>query len=459
MDEKTLQTAPLGIASKLRSTMKSFQTKARRMKPGIVKLALMVLLGGVTTFADGGDFRISLPKQSRVTPVQQLNREGVKELKRGHLNKAKERFVKAYLLDPDDPFTLNNLGYIAELEGDADRALRYYQLASNTSTEAVIDDASASGLKGQPVNAALQSSAASAYQANRADFRAMSLLEKGRVFEAEIVLRNAVHADSKNPFLLDSLGYVMESEGDLQGALQYYSDAASLHSDERVLLTPLKRWRGKPISEVAARNANVVRETIEKGDNTDDQVARLNLRGVSALNHSDATDAQKYFTDAYRLDPQNAFTLNNIGYLGELNGDRETAEMYYEAARAARQANERVTYATRADAEGRRVGSLAGMNEDDVEATLQAMQEKKRRARRPIQLMLRSSGAAPVPNDVRQPPPLGVPTPPLPAPQLPDRDLAPPDRAPSSPRSAPQIPLSTPNPPPPQTPAPPQADQ
>src|SRR5438132_14159427 len=100
--------------------------------------------------------------------------------------------------------------------------------------------------------------------------------------------------------------------------------------------------------------------------------ARLYLHEFSALNHNDACDARKFFTDAYQIDPQNAYTLNNLAYIDELSGDRETAEMYYEAARVARQANERVTYATRADAEGRRVGPLAETNQDAVEVTLKA---------------------------------------------------------------------------------------
>jgi Flp pilus assembly protein TadD len=408
----------------------------------------------------GVDFRLSLPKGSRATPVQQLNREGVRELKRGHTKKAKEHFVKAYLLDPDDPFTLNNLGYIAELEGDVDRALKYYQLAASNSTEAVIDDASRKGLKGQPVSMAFQSSKSSEYPGNKANFQAMTLLEKGRVFEAEIVLRNAIRTDPKNPFLLDSLGYVMESEGDLQSALQYYSEAANQGSEERVLLTPLKRWRGKTITEIANRNAESVREAIAKGDDTETQVSRLNMRGVSALNHNDSTDAQKFFSDAYQLDPQNAFTLNNLGYMDELSGDRETAEMHYEAARSGRQANERITYATRAEAEGRRVGPFAETNQDAVDATLRAIQQSKRRVRRPIQLMVRDNGASAAPSaEPKAQPPLPVPTPPLPQPTLPDRDLAPPSTQPSPTERQPQPPASSPQPPPGQPSAPPRANQ
>lgn len=412
----------------------------------IVRIVLILFLMGVPGLAQWGDLRVPLPAKARATPVQELNRDGVKELKRGHIKKAKQRFVKAYLLDPDDPFTLNNLGYIAETEGDVDRALKYYQLAATTSTEAVIDEASRKGLRGQPVNMAFQSSKTSVYQGNKANFQAMTLLEKGRVFEAERVLKDAIQNNPKNPFLLDSLGFVMESQGDLQSALQYYTEAADLRSDERVLLTPQKRWRGKTISEIAAHNAEEVKQSMAKGEDTAAQVARLNLRGVAALNHNNATDARKFFSEAYRIDPQNAFTLNNLGYMDELNGDRETAEMYYEAARVARQANERVTYATRPDAEGRRVGPLAESNQDAVEVTLKAIQQRKRQARRPVQLVVRSASVQPAGNEPRQQQPIGVPTPPLPPPRLPDRDTAPQGQQPSAPSNQPRVQPSAPNP-------------
>jgi len=426
--------------------MQKTRTTARA---AVRQLVFAMLLSGCV-FAQKGDFRIPLPKKSPETPVQQLNREGVKELKRGRVSRAKERFVKAYLLDPDDPFTLNNLGYIAELEGDADRALRYYKLSAATRTDAVIDDASIAGLKGQPVSSALQSSEASVYQKNHANFQAMALLEKGRIFEAEMILKRAVAADPKNPFLLDSLGYVMESEGDLQAALKYYSEAASLNSDERVVLTPRKRWRGRPISEVAANNANLVKEALSKGEDNAAQVARLNLRGVSALNHNDTAAARKYFAEAYELDPSNAFTLNNVGYVAELVGDRETAEMYYEAARTAAEANERVTYATRPDAEGRRMTTVAETNQGDVDETLKAIQRQKRRTRHPIQLMLRNGSVAPpAAGPQQQPEPQrGVPTPTLPPPQLPERDTSPQPQQMSPPNPQPLPSDQSPPPPP-----------
>src|SRR5205814_6772997 len=70
------------------------------------------------------DLRITIPKRTQATPVQKLNRDGVKEIQKHHLAKAERLFYKAYLIDPDDPFTLNNLGYISELQGKIERAQR-----------------------------------------------------------------------------------------------------------------------------------------------------------------------------------------------------------------------------------------------------------------------------------------------------------------------------------------------
>src|SRR5260370_7891761 len=80
------------------------------------------------------DMHLPLPKKSDYTPVQQLNRDGVKALQKRDIGKAKRLFYKAYLIDPDDPFTLNNLGYVAKLEDDLDRAhLYYHHPPANTS--------------------------------------------------------------------------------------------------------------------------------------------------------------------------------------------------------------------------------------------------------------------------------------------------------------------------------------
>src|SRR5579885_1547186 len=105
--------------------------------------------------ASAGDLKIKIPRRSILTPVQRLNREGVEAVKKHNLSKAEQLFYKAYLYDPEDSFTLNNLGYIAELQGQLDRAQRFYSLAAAQPSDAVVDIASSKRAQGQPMSAAL----------------------------------------------------------------------------------------------------------------------------------------------------------------------------------------------------------------------------------------------------------------------------------------------------------------
>ncbi len=60
------------------------------------RLSLVALLAGAQA-----ELRIPLPKKSKYTPVQQLNRDGVAALKKHDIDKAKRLFYKAYLIDPE----------------------------------------------------------------------------------------------------------------------------------------------------------------------------------------------------------------------------------------------------------------------------------------------------------------------------------------------------------------------
>ncbi len=380
--------------------------------PGL--LALQLLAGSSRGWAS--DLKVNIPERGVSTPSQRLNRDGVAELKRGHQGKAKRLFYRAYLLDPDDPFTLNNLGYVAELEGDADRALRYYALASRSHTDATIDRSNVAALQGKPLDQAFRQVQDSDQEVSRINERAIVLLQQGQVFEARNLLRSALQNHPRDPFLLNNLGAALEAVGDSEGALRAYSSAAAVHSTQRVIVTPRAKWRGRPVSQVASDNALAVSQQMAKGEGVEASTARLNLRGVAALNDNNPSAAGEFFLQAYKLDPQNAFTLNNLGYIAELAGDRESAQMYYDAARSGRDAKAKVSYATRRDAEGQKIDTLASGNESDVDATLKAIQEAKRHAQRPIGLKHRDGTSV---NENEQPatpvPPIDMRAPPMPA--------------------------------------------
>ena len=239
-------------------------------------------------------------------------------------------------------------------------------------------------------------------------------MRQGRIFEAKSVLQTALPRHSQDPFLLNNLGFAMESVGDLEGALHYYSAAASLHSNKTIVVTPRDKWRGKPISQIAEANARTISEQIARGEGTEAATARLNLRGVAALNDNHPSEARQLFLQAYQQDPSNSFTLNNLGYITELQGDVESAQEYYEAARSGTDANGRVTYSTRPDAEGQKMFRLANNNQSEVQTTLQTMQTARRQGQQPIELIHRDEGTGNAELPAKPVPPVGIQGPPMP---------------------------------------------
>jgi Flp pilus assembly protein TadD len=340
--------------------------------------------------ARAGDIKITLPKRSHLTPVQRLNQEGVEALRKHSYEKAETFFYKAYLLDPDDPFTLNNLGYISELQGQVDRAQRFYTLAGQVATDAAIEKASSRRLEGRSLKEAL-AIPDTPLQINRDNVEAVRLLSQGRGPEADLLLQKSLKTDPKNVFTLNNLGVAKEMEGESQEALRFYDSAAAVSSDAAAVVTLNKSWRGKPVAEMAAQNARSLRTRLETQMTRELQSAELNTRGVSAINRNELQTAQQDFLKAYALDPDNAFANNNIGYLSEIEGDRETAQFFYDRAQTLGGANTPVGLATRSSAEGLRLGQVASESDAKVEGKVQQERNARRQQREPVLLRRRDN--------------------------------------------------------------------
>jgi Flp pilus assembly protein TadD len=354
-------------------------------------ILIPLLVSALALSASAGDVRISIPKRTKPTPVQKLNQDGVKEVQKHNYKRAKALFYKAYLIDPNDPFTLNNLGYIAELEGQADRAERYYDLAQAQGSDAVVYKSTERAAIGEPVDKIAGMAADSKMQVNRINVYAIGLLQKDQAPEADLALQKALKLDPNNPFTLNNLGYAREKEGELEQAYDFYSKAANQHSDTPIVVTVNKSWRGKGISQIAEGNANKVRNLMDHEQSVGAQVARLNTRGVAAINRNDYKLARQYFEKSYKLDHRNAFALNNMGYLSEMDGDRETADYYYDKAREADQSSMKVAYATRKDVEGMKLGAVAGDSDDAVNKAMEEQASLRRAKGGPVVLRYRNN--------------------------------------------------------------------
>jgi Flp pilus assembly protein TadD len=347
-------------------------------------IAVMLGLGLGNAWA--GDLKLTLPKRSELTLVQRLNREGVDALRKRQYEKAETLFYKAYLFDPGDPFTLNNLGYISELQGQLERAQKFYGLASEQATDAVIDRTNAKRLEGKPMRDAFGSLQDSPMQVNRMNVEAIRLLSESRAPEADLLLQRALAMDPRNTFTLNNLGVAEESRGDYDRALTYYMAAADSHSSEPVIVTLNRAWRGKPVSKMAAESAKKLRERMQKAASAQAQAALLAVRGVSATNHNDWPAARRDFLQSYSLDPNSAFSLNNVGYLSEMDGDLETAQFFYTKARMAEDAKARVGLATRRSAEGKHLSAVATDSDQKVDGKIAQESQARRRHSGPVEL-------------------------------------------------------------------------
>jgi len=386
----------------------------------LAHLGFVVVLLGLSLPQAGAQktIRITIPRHSELTPVQRLNREGVEAVRRQQYDQAEAIFYKAYLYDPSDPFTLNNLGYIAELQGQLDRAENFYKLAAEQGTNAYIDQSNEKELEGKRMSYALDSLKDVPMRVNRMNFDALTLLSQNRGAEAESLLQTALTLDPQNSFTLNNLGVAEEAIGDDVLALKYYRAAAASGSTEPAVVTQTGAWRGRPISQMAADNAQRLEARMQELNSDQARSAMLASRGVAAINRNDWNAARQDFLEAYRLNPYSAFSLNNAGYVAEREGDVETAEFFYAKAQQADDASAPVGTATRNDVEGRALEAVAVRNDEETEDKLDQEREARRLQKGPIELLHRngtpvttSEPAQPPPGAATAPPPASQPQP------------------------------------------------
>ena len=361
----------------------------------LASVGCVALPASASTSMAAKNLKITLPRHSELTPVQRLNREGVNAILKHRYENAEGLFYKAYLFDPADPFTLNNLGYVAELQGQIDRAEKFYKLAAEQECAATIDRSTAKELEGKPMMDALGTLKNVPMRINRLNVVGMELLSQDRGFEAEARLKEALAMDPKNAFTLNNLGVAQEATGDLESALNYYDAAAASHSTDPVVVTRNLAWRGKPVSAMAADSARNLRKRMQTMDLNQVRAAMLAIRGVSATNENNWSAAKQDFLEAYTLDPKSAFALNNLGYVAEREGDFETAKAYYARARKADDADAKVGLATQSSAQGLQLIAVADDNHHDMDLQLDAHTQDHSGQKNSFELKRRSNQAIP----------------------------------------------------------------
>lgn len=354
----------------------------------VAALGILVLTTGAPAFAH--DLRIVIPRRSRLTPVQKLNRQGVEAVRHHHYEKAEALFYRAYLFDPTDPFTLNNLGYVSELRGELSYAEKFYKLAGEQSCDATIAMSSRNALKGKPMLVALNDLHDAPMHIDQVNVQAVEMLAENHPFEARSLLRQILPLDPQNPFTLNNLGVAEEATGNFTRALQYYDQAADTGSNQPLVVTVNDAWRGKPVSKAAADSARALRSRMKHTDMSLERARILAFQGVSSANQNDWAAAERDFLEAYRLDPGGAFSLNNRAYIAERAGDPETAQYYYVQAMRAGDSGTKVGLATRTAAEGQPLSSVAYGSESAVDGEISDYTQRVRGTSGAVQLIPRN---------------------------------------------------------------------
>ena len=72
------------------------------------------------------------------SPTQEQLTEGIKAYRNGDTQKFIQLTKKAYQMDPNDPFVINDMGVVYELEGNKDAALAKYKEAVQKAGDRVI---------------------------------------------------------------------------------------------------------------------------------------------------------------------------------------------------------------------------------------------------------------------------------------------------------------------------------
>jgi tetratricopeptide (TPR) repeat protein len=95
------------------------------MNANVYMLLMFALIGGLVVGC-------------ATTPVQQQLADGIKAYRDGDLQTYIQYTKRAHEMDPKDPFVINDMGVVYELEGNKDEAITHYREAYETAGDRVI---------------------------------------------------------------------------------------------------------------------------------------------------------------------------------------------------------------------------------------------------------------------------------------------------------------------------------
>src|SRR3984893_3761228 len=146
-------------------------------------------------------------------------------------------------------------------------------------------------------------------------------IQKHNYEKAETLFYQAYLFDPADPFTLYNLGNVSELKGQLERAQKLYGLASEQATDAVIDRTSARQLEGKSMRDAfgGLKDAPM-------------QVNRMNVEAIRLISQGRAQEALVVLQKALTIDPQNTYTLNNLGVAKEARGDYDEAMKYYMAA-------------------------------------------------------------------------------------------------------------------------------
>jgi Flp pilus assembly protein TadD len=185
-------------------------------------------------------------------------------------------------------------------------------------------------------------------------------IRKHNYDKAEALFYKAYLYDAADPFTLNNLGYVSELRGNLKRAQRFYALAAEQNCTASIDLSNAKQLEGKPMKYAFSDLKNVPM-----------QVNQLNVEAIHLLSQGRNFEADQVLRKALKLNPKNAFTLNNLGVAEEATGDFQGALKNYDLAASAH-STEPVVVTLDRSWRGKPVSEMAAASAQNLRTRIQA---------------------------------------------------------------------------------------
>ena len=251
----------------------------------------------------------------------------------GNYDKAIDEFLLSLNYNPDDKFTLYNLGRAYRKKEELDKAIEFY----NESIEVDPKYADAYNGLGTVYSAKRDFNKAKEFYEKSIDLEADnkyalynladSYKNLGELDKAIDFYQKAIETDGNYADAYQALGTVYEQKKDFNKAIEFYQKALEFDPNHEFALYGLGNYYAQ--TGELEKSIDYYNKAIAANSKYADAYVGL---GATFDEMKDTGNATLAYENALSIDPYNKYALNNLGILYQRNGETYKAVAYYQQA-------------------------------------------------------------------------------------------------------------------------------